>query len=224
MTPTSNRPLRLAHRGDWRAAPENTVPALLAAMAIPGCDGLEIDVRMSADGVPMVIHDDTLERVQGHAERVDRLQASVLEDLGVPTLATVLAAVPRRAFLDVELKEDPDRSVVEVLAAGRGADLRDAAISTFHPIAMERIAGLAPTWPRWLNSDDLAPSTIAAAREFACRGVAADWHAIDAGSADVVRGAGMDLIAWTVRRRSTFDRLARLGVTAVCVEAGALDG
>jgi glycerophosphoryl diester phosphodiesterase len=220
----ATRPLRLAHRGDWRAAPENTVPAFLAAMAIPVCDGLEIDVRLSADGVPVVIHDDTLQRVQGRPERVGDLTASVLEDLGVPTLATVLAAVPRRAFLDVELKDHPDRSVVEVLAAGRGAELRNAVISTFHPIAMERIAGLAPTWPRWLNSDDLAPSTIAAAREFACRGVAADWHAIDAGSADVVRRAGMDLIAWTVRRRATYDRLVRLGVTAMCVEAAALDG
>ena len=114
-TPRTTRPLRLAHRGDWRAATENTVPALLAAMAIPGCDGLEIDVRMSADGVPVVIHDDTLQRVQGRPERVSDLAATVLEDLGVPTLAAVLGAVPRRAVHDIELKEDPDRAVVEVL-------------------------------------------------------------------------------------------------------------
>ena len=38
------------------------------------------------------------------------------------------------------------------------------------------------------------------------------------------RAAGLEVAAWTVRRRSTFDRLSRLGVIAVCVEAAALDG
>ena len=95
---------RLAHRGDWRRAPENTLAAFLAAIAVPGCDGLEFDVRASADGVPVVIHDETLERVQGVDARVDELSAEALERHGVPSLADVLAAVPRRAFLDVELK------------------------------------------------------------------------------------------------------------------------
>jgi glycerophosphoryl diester phosphodiesterase len=54
--------------------------------------------------------------------------------------------------------------------------------------------------------------------------VAAHHRAIDAGSAARARAAGLDLIAWTVRRRASFDRLARLGVMAVCVEAAALDG
>ena len=48
------RPLRLAHRGDSRVAPENTLEALLAAMRIPGCDGVEFDVRLSRDGVPVL--------------------------------------------------------------------------------------------------------------------------------------------------------------------------
>lgn len=218
------RPLRLAHRGDWRRAPENTLPALLAALEVPACDGLEFDVRVSTDGVPILLHDDTLARVQGRPERADALTADALGDLGVPTLAEVLAAVPRRAFLDVELKGDHGRAVVEVLAAGRGAGLTNAVVSSFAPETLERVAGLAPTWPRWLNTADLTPATVAAARDLGCRGVAAEWRAINPGSAARVRAAGLDLAAWTVRRRPTFDRLAGLGVVAVCVEATALDG
>ncbi|MEO5884929.1 MAG: glycerophosphodiester phosphodiesterase, partial [Candidatus Limnocylindrales bacterium] len=176
------------------------------------------------DGVPVLLHDDTLARVQGRPERPDQLSAAALGDLGVPTLADVLAAVPPHVFLDVELKGDVGSVAVAVLAAGRGPDLRRAVVSSFDGAALERVAGLAPTWPRWLNAEDLAPATIGSAVELGCRGISADWRAIDRGSASRVRAAGLDLAAWTVRRRPTFQRLARLGVVAVCVEAAALDG
>ncbi len=221
---TGGRPLRLAHRGDWRRAPENTVPALLAAMDVPACDGVEFDVQRSADGVPILLHDDTLARVQGRPERPDQLSARALEDLDVPALADVLAALPRRAFLDVELKGDPGPAVVEVLASGRGPTLNRAVVSSFEPATLERIAGLAPTWPRWLNSEDLEPATIATAVELGCVAIAAEWHAIDAASVRAARAAGLDVAGWTVRRRDTFDRLERLGVVAMCVVAAALEG
>ena len=113
--------LRLAHRGDWRHARENTLPALAAALAVPGCDGVEFDVRVSADGVPVLGHDETLERVYGRAGRFDALTARELEDAGIPSLADALALVPHRAAVDVDLKGLHDRAVVEVLAVGSRA-------------------------------------------------------------------------------------------------------
>ena len=216
--------LRLAHRGDWRRAPENTIAALLAALDVPGCDGLEFDVRAAKDGVPVVIHDETLERVQGVAARVASLTAEELAAHGVPTLEDVLAAVPRRAFLDVELKGDPGRGAVDVLTAGRGPGLERAVVSSFMPATLERVGRLAPSWPRWLNTRDLEPATIESAVALECRGIAAQWRAIDPRSAGRVREAGLDLAAWTVRRRPTYARLERLGVIAICAEAAALDG
>ena len=203
--------LRLAHRGDWRRAPENTIGAFLAALDVPGCDGLEFDVRAAAGGVPVVIHDETLDRVHGVAGRVASLTPDELAAHGVPTLEEVLAAVPRRAFLDVELKGDPGRAAFEALVAGRGPGL-------------ERVGRLAPSWPRWLNTRDLEPATIESAVALECRGIAAQWRAIDPRSAGRVREAGLDLAAWTVRRRPTYARLERLGVIAICAEAAALDG
>ena len=216
--------LRLAHRGDWRRAPENTIAAFLAALDVPGCDGLEFDVRAAAGGVPVVIHDETLDRVQGVTGRVAGLSPQELAIHGVPTLEEVLAAVPRRAFLDVELKGDPGRGAVDVLTAGRGPALERAVVSSFQPATLERVGRLAPSWPRWLNTVDLGPSTVAAALELECRGIAAHWRAIDARSAAAVQEAGLELAGWTVRRRPTYARLERLGVVAVCVEAAALDG
>lgn len=215
--------LRLAHRGDWRHAAENTLPALLAALKAPACDGLEFDVRSSADGVPVLLHDETLARVQGRPEPVDELRARALEELGVPSLADVLAAIPHRAFLDVELKGRHDRAVVEVLAAGRGPGLRNAVVSSFLPDTLERVAGLVPTWPRWLIARDLEPETIATATDLECRGIAVEWHAIDPGSMARARAADAQIAAWTVRRRPTAARLERLGVFATIAEGAVLD-
>jgi glycerophosphoryl diester phosphodiesterase len=221
---TPGRTLRLAHRGDWRDAPENSIAALQAALAIPGCDGLEFDVRRSSDGVPVLLHDETLDRVQGRPERVDALTADELELAGIPSLADALTAIGRRAFLDVELKGEHDRAVVEVLAAARGADLRGAVVSSFDGATLERIAGLAPAWPRWLNSDAFDQTVVAAAVDLRCRGVSVWWESIDDAALAAARAAGIDVAAYTIRRRATFDRLSRLGIVAVCVEAAALDG
>src|SRR5215213_1358764 len=97
--------LRLAHRGDWRVAPENTLPAIEAALRIPACDGLEFDLRCSVDGVPVLLHDADLRRVQSVPLACSTLTVSELAEHGIPTLAEVLAAVGCDPFLDIELKE-----------------------------------------------------------------------------------------------------------------------
>lgn len=217
-------PLRLAHRGDWRRASENTIAAFRAALAVPACDGLEFDVRVSANGVPVISHDETLLRVLGRPERVDALQASELEELGVATLADVLAVAGPRPFLDVELKVDAGPAVVEILAAGRGPGLRNAVVSSFDRAALEGVGRRASSWPRWLNSRTLDASVVADAVEIGCRGVSVEWRALDRRSVRLAHAAGLEVAGWTVRRRPTFERLARLGVVAVCVEGRALDG
>lgn len=220
----TSRPLRLAHRGDWRRAPENSLAAMLAALAVPGCDGLEFDVRASRDGVPIVLHDETLLRVQGVPARAADLTAAELARLGVPRLSDVLAGVGPEPFLDVELKEDLGAAAVDALVLARGDLPARVVVSSFEPAALASIGRLVPAWPCWINAVDLSPATLRAAGELGCRGVSAQWRAIDEGSMARAGAAGLEIAAWTVRRRPTFDRLARLGVVAVCVEGAALDG
>jgi len=222
--PNPRRSLRLAHRGDGRRATENTIPAFLAALRVPGCDGLEFDVRAARGGVAVCYHDETLARVHGVDRRVEEMTVDELEALGIPTLADALAAVPRRAFLDVELKGDPGRGAFEALVAGRGPGLERAVVSSFEAATLRRVGGWAPSWPRWLNARDASPATIATAIDLDCRGISVEWHALDPGTIARAREAGLAVAAWTVRRRPTARRLARLGVAAICVEAAALDG
>ena len=217
-------PLRLAHRGDWRVAPENTLAALEAAMRVPACDGVEFDVRLSRDGVPVVIHDATLARVQRRAERVDRLDAAELGRAGIPRLDEVLAALPG-AWLDVELKGDHHGdATAALLRAARGEAPGDAVFSSFEAPTLAAMGERLPGWGRWLNAEDLAPATLSLALGLGCRGMSVLWGAITPAALGRAHDAGLEVAAWTVRRRATFDRLGRLGVVACCVEASALEG
>jgi len=222
---STTRSLRLAHRGDWRVAPENSPAALAAAMRVPGCDGVEFDVRLSRDGVPVLLHDETLARVQGRPDRVDALDAADLATAGIPTLAQTLAMLGPDAFLDIELKGDAHRdATADVLRAARGEDGSRAVISSFDPPSLAAMAPRLPGWTLWLGAMELTPAAITLALDLGCRGVSVGWGSITPASISRAREAGIEVAAWTVRRRPTFDRLERLGVVASCVEAAALDG
>lgn len=78
-------PLIIGHRGAPLVALENTMPAFEAAIAA-GADGIEFDVQLSRDSVPVIIHDDTLRRTHELRRRVTELTAAELKRLGVPSL------------------------------------------------------------------------------------------------------------------------------------------
>jgi glycerophosphoryl diester phosphodiesterase len=85
----SSRPLVFAHRGGAALAPENTMEAFDRAVSL-GVDGLELDVRLSADGEVVVHHDRTLERTTALRGLLAARPASELGRAGVPTLRSVL--------------------------------------------------------------------------------------------------------------------------------------
>ena len=219
--------LRLAHRGDHSRAPENTLAAFAAALERPDCDGVELDVRASADGVAVVLHDATLARVQGRPELAGALTAAQLGALGVPTLAAALSACGSAPFLDVELKEDLGMIALDPLLAARGlpdGSLARAVVSAFEPESLATVRRLAPAVACWLNAEDLEPVTLDLAVALGCRGISVEWRAINARTAGAVARAGLDLAAFTFTDRRTLARLERLGVRAACVEGAALSG
>jgi len=218
------RPLLLAHRGDWRVAPENSLEALVAATRIPQCDGVEFDVRLSRDGVPVLLHDETLRRVQRRPGRVDALDAAELALAGIPSLWAVVEALPADAFLDVELKGDAHgAATASVLRTARGESPQRAVVSSFDGTTLAAVRELLPGWTRWLNAEELTPATLSFAVGLGCSGVSVRWGSITAASVEQARAARLDVAAWTVRRRATVERLGALGVVACCVEGQALD-
>ena len=109
-------PLVIAHRGASGYAPENTLAAFRKAVEM-GCQMIELDVRLTADHVPVVIHDGSLARITGDPRRVEQLTIAQLKALDagawlspqfqgeqIPTLVEVLETVPRTVILNLELK------------------------------------------------------------------------------------------------------------------------
>jgi glycerophosphoryl diester phosphodiesterase len=163
-------PLIIGHRGASADAPENTLAALGRAM-LDGADGVEFDVRLARDGVPVVIHDATLQRTALRPERVDALTSAELRRAdagtwfnrrfpalardayaaeGVPTLAEALALVgPRAAAVYVEMKceavGDYPRLAREVVGAVRESGFADrCVVKSFEHEALREAKRLAP--------------------------------------------------------------------------------
>ena len=111
-----------------------------------------------------------------------------------------------------------------MLRAARGASGERAVVSSFEPPTLAAMADHLPGWERWLGAMDLSPATMSLALGLGCAGVSVLWSALTPARIRDAHAAGLDVAAWTVRRRATFDRLGRLGVLACCVEAAALDG
>jgi glycerophosphoryl diester phosphodiesterase len=203
---------------------------MLAALQIPGCDGLELDLRNSADRVPVLLHDEDLARVQKVPVKCATLTAAELAEHGIPRFQEVLDAVDCDVFLDVELKERVD-AAIDLLELERGRirddgtpELRSAVVSSFQPEILKWLGEARPSWARWLNAYDLAPATLGLAQELGCEAISAEWHAIDEDSVGRARAAGLAVGAWTVREAPDYERLATLGLLAICAEASALDG
>ncbi|MET9955689.1 glycerophosphodiester phosphodiesterase [Streptomyces sp. NPDC006339] len=163
----------VAHRGDPYRVRENTVPSILSALA-RGADAVEVDVRLTKDGVPVLLHDDSLKRLWGQDRPLASLTVARLKELtdgGVPTLReALLAAGAHRLMLDLPGGDEGSvRTVVGTVrecgaaervfycAGGvamlhvRAADPRAEIALTWNSLAPPRPVLLDAVRPRWLN-------------------------------------------------------------------------
>jgi glycerophosphoryl diester phosphodiesterase len=136
----TDRPLILAHRGASRIAPENTLVAFCLALE-QGADGLELDVQLSRDGVPVVFHDSELSRTTDGRGRISEKTLAELRTLDagkwfdprfagerIPTLEEVFEAFGDRALYNIELKAFgvQDDGLVQAVVAWTVNDLQEA--------------------------------------------------------------------------------------------------
>lgn len=215
------RPALLAHRGLHGDLKENSLAAL-AAVAGSGLDGVEFDVRFSADGVPIILHDATLRRTYGDPRAASELSSETLSSLGVPSLRDALGALPAELLLNVEVKEAPRDELFSLIRELRGEGAEGATFSSFDQEVLREIHERAPEWSLWLNVEQVMPSLLDQALALGVSGLSIEKGLLATGLAREVTTAGLELAAWTLRSRADREHLAHPGLTAACVEGEAL--
>jgi glycerophosphoryl diester phosphodiesterase len=214
------RPEIIAHRGTPRVHPENSLPGFAHAVAL-GVDGIELDVHLTRDGVPVVHHDPEL--AAGPAPLAGRPIAQLMLDelrshelaprVTIPTLAEVRALTDGRTTLYVEVKAREAGHVVADLLASGGE--RTPVHSFDHRLA-RGVRLRAPRIPVGVLSVSYLVDTVGAMRAAEARDLWQHWSMIDAPLVDAVHAAGGRVLAWTVNDPEQAVALARLGVDGLC--------
>lgn len=205
--------LAVAHRGDPVAHRENTIAAFEAAVAA-GADMVELDVWPSADGVAAVLHDETLDRLWDVPRRVADLTIAELGEIGIPSLADALEAIPVQVMVDYK-----DASAVDpALEAIRAADALDRCVFAGENFAGHRRiralhddARIALTW-NWPDRDPEPLLDELGAEFFNPDGrVLAE----NPGFLGRMRERGTAVSVWTLDRREHLEWALEAGVDAV---------
>jgi glycerophosphoryl diester phosphodiesterase len=209
--------LIIGHRGAAALAPENTLAALMKGLAC--ADAVEVDVRLSEDGVPVVIHDATLERTTNGQGPVRSRSLEELRSLDagdgerIPTLAEVLALVKGRTLLIVELKM-PD-TAEPALDAVRASGHRNVLVVSFHPEALDRSRAAQDTVKTGLIVRDVGEDTVERAISL---GAAVLLPRFDSVSHDLIAAAhraGLSVFVWTLAGDEEYRRAAAIGADGV---------
>jgi len=226
-------PLRVwAHRGGSSAAPENTAAADEVARRA-GVEWIENDVQPTKDGVPVVLHDDTVDRTTDGSGAIRSLTAAQVAELDagswfapsyagqrVPTLASQLDGLRARGGnLLLEIKgAHPRESVARIVDEihGRGMSRR-VFVQSFDPQHLHWVREFAPELPLGLLRATLDPDPLAIAKDlglsaynpseaaFRTRpGIVADLHA-----------AGIAVNIWTVDNPTSWNLLEQAGVDGI---------
>jgi glycerophosphoryl diester phosphodiesterase len=236
-------PTWIAHRGAGRLAPENTLAAFRAGAAL-GWRAFECDVRLSADGVPFLLHDDTLERTTDAAGSADELSWTDLSRLDAggwhsrvyageppPSLDAVTAFCLRNGhLLNLELKPSPGdeertgQVVAQAVRHGWAEAVRDGLshwplLSSFEPRALASARLAAPELPRALLLDALTPDCFDIAERLDCVAVVLEASLVTAELVRRLHHDGLRVLAYTVNESSRADWLLDLGLDGLITDA-----
>ena len=231
-------PLWIAHRGAGKLAPENTLAAFRLG-ASHGFRAFECDVKLSADGVPFLLHDATLQRTSSGKGTAGNLDWSALARLDggawhsrayagepLPSLDAVAAFCLRNGHaLNIEIKPTPgtDELTGRTVALEAARLWSGAAVppllSSFEPTALRAAQDAVPALPRALLLDSLRRGWLDEARALGCAGIVTNYAVMDAAVLAQVHAAGMRALVYTVNDPAEVLRLVGLGIDGIITDA-----
>ncbi|MFC4004826.1 glycerophosphodiester phosphodiesterase [Prauserella oleivorans] len=223
-------PLTVAHRGYSAVAPENTLAAVEAGVRA-GAEYVEIDARTTADGVPVLMHDSTVDRTTNGSGVVAELDAAYVTGLDagswfspafaaqrVPTLAQaldVLAESGSGVLLEVKGPQ-PRAGSRAIVSAVLEHDLADRVlVQSFDERVLRDARELAPELPIGVLRSTMDADPVAAARAFGAVAYNPSAATLRPGAVGELTAAGVSVMPYTVDEPEHWQALADLGVDAI---------
>jgi glycerophosphoryl diester phosphodiesterase len=231
-------PLWIAHRGAGKLAPENTLAAFRVGASY-GYRAFECDVKLSADGVPFLLHDATLQRTTPeHGTASDRTWAQLASiDAGawhsrgfagetLPGLEAIARyCLHNRFALNIEIKPTPaaevetGRVVAQHAARWWADEPLKPLLSSFRPNALAAAQQAEPSLPRALLLDTLRQGWFEETQALACVAVVANYTLLDAALIARIHAAGMKVLCYTVNDPAPVQWLMRAGIDGIITDA-----
>ena len=231
-------PFWVAHRGAGKLAPENTLAAFRVG-AGHGYRAFECDVKLSADGVPFLLHDSTLERTtpergvagQRPWSELSRLDAggwhsSAYAGEPLPSLNAIARYVQSNGFaLNLELKPTPGQDHATGVAVGAACAALWKGVATpllfssFRPEALRGAREAATHIPRALLLDSLSEGWYDTVTDLGCVAVVTHFRLMDAALATLLHAGGLRALCYTVNEGADVERLRAAGVDGLITDA-----
>ena len=222
-------PFWIAHRGAGKLAPENTLAAFRHGAGY-GFRMFECDVKLSADGVPFLLHDTALERTTSGQGTAGALAWGALAQLDagswhsrrfagepLPTLANVARWCLRNGhLLDLEIKPTPGaeaatgRAVASAAAHLWAQAATPPLLTSFKPEALQAAGEAAPQLPRGLLLDTLWDGCFERAAQLGCVALVCNHALWDAALVTRVHSLGLRALSYTVNDECEAERLIAL--------------
>jgi glycerophosphoryl diester phosphodiesterase len=230
-------PAWVAHRGAGKLAPENTLAAFRLG-AGHGYRMFECDAKLSADGVPFLMHDPTLERTTNGIgaggdqpwDQLARLDAGSWHSrayAGEPlaTLENIARfCLANRHFLNIEIKPTPgtEARTGEVVANHAARLWNGQAVppllTSFQPESLQAALQAQPQLPRGLLLDTLWDGWWELARQLQCVAIVCKHLLWDAATVAQVHGGGLRCLSYTVNDEAAARRLMDLGTDGIITD------
>lgn len=209
-----------AHRGASVECPENTMAAFRRALEL-GVEGIELDVHVSSDGVPVVIHDDSVDRTTNGSGKVAEMTVEQLQRLDagngetIPTLGEVLDLVGDRLHVDIEIKANDAADAV--LRELDGRDTRWL-ISSFRWDVLKYVRSRDADAELWVLTVVASDEAIEVLREINASALAIDHRGLDDDIVAFLADEDIRFWPWTVNDVERAKQCVEWGAIGICTD------
>ena len=227
-------PKVIGHRGAKAYAPENTLASIHTA-ADMGVEWVEIDAKLTKDGIPIVFHDDDLSRCTGDSRKVADLTFEEIQELDagsffgesfigekIPALEDVLNVIIDRGLgLNLEIKPCPGREIETTEVALDCAtriwpdDIPPPLVSSFSHVSLERALEIMPEWPRGFLIDEYNENWKDIAKHLDVHTINIDGNTASDAEIQEYIEYGKPVLAYTINDPMRAQALIEMGVTGV---------